>query len=60
MEDSPMGSEKINERQSPAKDRLYVEDEDETMREVGEVQEFDFSEEEVEAADRRRDPLRQH
>lgn len=52
-----MGSDNTSNRQSPAEVRFNAEDEDDTLREVGEEHEFEFEDEE--AADRRRDPLRQ-
>jgi len=44
--------------EAPRRGRARDSDEDDTLREVGEEQEFEL-EDEVDPADRRRDPLRQ-
>ena len=48
-------AQRLENRKSPQFDS----DEDDTLREVGEDKEFELDEDELDPADRRRDPLRQ-
>jgi hypothetical protein len=47
------------QRPENRKSHNFDSDEDDTLREVGEDKEFELDDDEVDAAERRRDPLRQ-